>query len=267
MKLNEVKSFQRIPVIYGIKNEETSKWYIGSCIDMKDRFQRHRYYLRHNMHHSEKLQRSYNMHGEDAFEVFILHFLTPDEDRFKVEEQYIEKYDSVNNGYNMLQKCIYVDNFELSDEAKKNFLAYISTVEKSVMAINRFTGEIEGTFESVTKAAEHYKTSSSNISRVCLGTLNYIKDRVFVYTKDFDATKDYRVEHHCKGKPKPESQREKMRHNSRCCSISKCDLNGNVLTTYYSISDAARHADVGVDWLRHKIKYHKEVNGFIYVRN
>ena len=164
MKLYDLKSFQRIPVIYGIENTETSKWYIGSCLDMKDRFQRHRYYLRHNMHHSEKLQRSYNMHGEKAFEVHTLHILTADEDRFVLEQKYIEKYNSVSNGYNMLEKCIYVDNFKLSEVAKSNFLKYIETLEKRVIAIDRFTGKIENAFNSITKAAEYYHTSTSNIS-------------------------------------------------------------------------------------------------------
>lgn len=267
MKLCETKSFQRIPVIYGIENKQTSKWYIGSCIDMKDRFQRHRYYLRHNMHHSEKLQRAYNMYGEDVFEVSVLHFLAENEDRFALEQQYIEKYDSVNNGYNMYEKCIYVDNFELSESAKNNFLAYIKKLEKSVIAINRFTGEIENTFESITKAAEYYHTSSSNISRVCKGLANYIKDRVFVYTKDFDETRDYKTEHHCKGKEKSESQKEKMRHSKKCCSIYKYDTNGDVINRYYSISEAARQEGISKDKLRHIINYQKELNGFKYVRN
>lgn len=264
MKLSETKSFQRIPVIYGIQNSVTKKWYIGSCLDMKDRFQRHRYYLRHNMHHSEKLQRSYNMYGEDSFDVSILHFLTDGEDRFKIEQEFIEKYNSVKGGYNMLEKCIYVENFTLSEEAKSNFMKYIETLEKSVISINRKTGEIDGTFKSVTEAAKYYHTSSSNISRVCKGSLNYIKDHVFLYTSDFDETKDYRVEHHCSGKPKPVQQREKMRHNRKCSPIYKYDMDGKLITQYYSISDAARQNGFSVDWIRQRINRKKEVEGYIY---
>lgn len=266
MKLYDLKSFQRIPVIYGIENTETSKWYIGSCLDMKDRFQRHRYYLRHNMHHSEKLQRSYNMHGEKAFEVHILHILTADEDRFVLEQKYIEKYNSVSNGYNMLEKCIYVDNFKLSEVAKSNFLKYIETLEKRVIAIDRFTGKIENAFNSITKAAEYYHTSTSNISQVCKGLSQYCKDKVFVYEDDFDETKDYKVQHHCKGKEKTESQKEKMRHNKRCCTICKISANGDTVNQYYSIANAAMREGVSRDRMRYIINSNKELNGFTYVR-
>ena len=151
MKLNETKSFLRIPVIYGIQNTKSCKWYIGSCIDMKDRFQRHRYYLRHNSHHSPKLQRAYNLYGEDSFEVHILHFLQENEDRFILEEQYIKDYDSVANGYNILDKCKHVDGFTFSMKAKEHFLEYIKTLEKSVIAIDRFSGNIDKTLVGFVK--------------------------------------------------------------------------------------------------------------------
>lgn len=268
MKIGESKSFLRIPVIYGIQNTKNSKWYIGSCLDMKDRFERHRYYLRHNMHHSSKLQRAYNLYGEDTFEVQVLHFLSDLElkDRFTLEQQYIEEYNSVKDGYNMLEKCIYVDNFSLSETAKEHFLAYIKTLEKSVIAINRVTGQIDNTFESITKAAEYYHTSTSNISRVCRGSLNYIKDHVFVYTKDFDNTKDYRVENYWKGRPKSDTQKEKMRHSRHCCAVYQYTQNGELVHTYYSIQDAARYNDINGDALRYRINKHQLVNGYIFSR-
>lgn len=266
MKIGDSRSFLRIPVIYGILNTKNLKWYIGSCLDMKDRFERHRYYLRHNMHHSDKLQRAYNLYGEDTFEVQVLYFLSNQElkDRFTLEQQYIEKYNSVKEGYNMLEKCVYVDNFSLSETAREHFLAYIKTLEMSVIAINRSTGQIDNTFESITKAAEYYHTSTSNISRVCKGTLKYIKDHVFVYTKDFDSTKDYKVENYWKGRPKSDAQKEKMRHNRRCCTIYQYTQDGELVHTYYSINEAAICNNMSSDALRHKINKHQTVNGFIF---
>lgn len=266
MKIGDTKSFERIPVIYGIHNTVSDKWYIGSCLDMKDRFERHRYHLRHNNHHSTKLQRSYNIYGEDAFEIHILYNISEGEDRFELEQQYIEKYDCVNNGYNMLDRCIYVDNFKLSDTAKANFLAYIKTLEKSVIAIDRFTGNIDNTFDSIAEAANYYKTSTSNISRVCKGFYRYIKDHVFVYSEDFDVTKDYKVEHWAKGKQKPESQKEKMKHSKRCCPIYKYTIEGQLIDTYYSIKEAARQHNIQEATLRYRIKKGIETCGFIFTR-
>ena len=260
MKIGDTKSFERIPVVYGIYNTINFKWYIGSCIDFKDRFERHRYHLRHNQHHSSKLQRAYNIYGEDVFDVIILHYITDEEDRFALEQSYIESYNSVENGYNMLEKCIYVDNFSLSEEAKNNFITYIKTLKKSVVAINRFTGEIDKTFNSIREAADYYHTSTSNISRTCKGIFRHMKDRVFVYSEDFDVTKDYRVlKDSLKGIPKSFEQILKMRHSKRCKPIYKYDTQGNFICEYFSISEAARQNNVNKDYLRSIINRGKEI--------
>lgn len=266
MKFSDIKSFSRIPVIYGIKNIKNSCWYIGSCIDMKSRFQKHKYYLYNNIHHSKKLQRAFNKYGENAFEIYILHNIDSIKDRFILEENYIKQYDSVHNGYNMLEKCIYVNNFTLSEKALDKFKAYIKTLEKSIIAINRFTGEIDNTFDSITSAAKYYNTSTSNISRVCKGSLNYIKDHVFVYIKDFDETKNYKVEHHCKNKKKTAEQILKMRHNKKCCKICKTDLEGNIIEQYFSISEAARQNNITTDKMRYIVNKNLILQNCLYCK-
>lgn len=263
MQLGETQKFQRVSVIYGILNTVTKKWYIGSCIDMKDRFERHRYYLRHNNHHSWKLQRSYNKYGEKVFDVRILQFLKDEDNRFELEESYIKKYNSYLDGYNMTDKCYNVNFEKLSESAKKHFDAYIKTLEKAVYGINRFTGKIDTYFESITKAAEFYNTSTSNVSRVCKGSLNYIKNTVFVYIKDFDATKDYRVEHHAKGIKFTEEHKRKMSLSSKHCNtVYKYDLNNNLIETYNSRAYAERQDNFKKEFLRKHLN--QNINGFIY---
>ena len=72
MKLSAWRKCEQIPVIYGIYNLATDKWYVGSCHNLKDRLHRHYYYLSHNNHHSTKLQRAWNKYGEDVFGAIIL---------------------------------------------------------------------------------------------------------------------------------------------------------------------------------------------------
>lgn len=254
MKFSEIKSFLRIPVIYGIHNTITNKWYIGSCLDMKDRFQRHRYYLKNNNHHSQKLQKSYNLYGEDAFEVQVLRFLNEDDDRFTIEENYIKEYNSVLNGYNILDKCKNVNSFYLSEKSKNNFMKHINSLKKEVICINRFSGKIEKEFSSITEASKYYKTSTSNISRVCLGYLNYIKDTVFVYKEDFDESLNYKKEHHYKGIKFSDSHRRKMGlNNPKSKIVYKYDLNYNLIETYYSRSEAERQNGFKKEFLRRRM--------------
>lgn len=54
--------------IYFITNKITGKMYIGETIDLVERKNKHLYYLRKGIHHSDKLQRSFNKYGEDNFE-------------------------------------------------------------------------------------------------------------------------------------------------------------------------------------------------------
>lgn len=263
MKISDTKSFLRIPVIYGIHNTITDKWYIGSCLDMKDRFQRHRYYLRHNSHHSDKLQRSYNLYGEDVFDVQILKFLSIEDDRFAIEGEYIKLYDSVNNGYNILETCKEVNHFNLSEEAKNNLQQHINSLKKEVLCIDRFTGNIVNEFSSISEAASYYKTSSSNISRNCRGIFRYIKDIVFIYKEDFDETKDYRAEHHAKGSKFTEEHKQKMRENhAKSKVVYKYDLEYNLIERYNSRAEAERQNGFRKEFLRRRMD--TVINGNIF---
>ncbi len=58
--------------IYKIINLKTGKFYLGSSVNIEKRFTQHVCDLRANRHHSVYLQRSYNKHGEDCFELRIV---------------------------------------------------------------------------------------------------------------------------------------------------------------------------------------------------
>lgn len=63
---------ERIPVIYAIWNDITNDFYVGSAKDYRHRILTHLRELKANKHHSKYLQNSWNKHGNDSFEVFIL---------------------------------------------------------------------------------------------------------------------------------------------------------------------------------------------------
>lgn len=63
--------------IYRIVNTVNGKFYIGSTVNLHKRLQRHRYDLRRNAHHNQKLQNSWNKHTEDAFSFEIIEFVLP----------------------------------------------------------------------------------------------------------------------------------------------------------------------------------------------
>jgi len=86
--------------VYGILNQATGKWYIGSSIALTKRWSTHLWALRSGRHHSLKLQRSFDKHGEAAFEFHVL-VECAKEEIDSLENEFIAKYNAVAGGYNV----------------------------------------------------------------------------------------------------------------------------------------------------------------------
>ena len=87
--------------IYSITNKLNNKRYIGQSIDIETRIKRHFRELRRGVHHCHHLQRAFDKYGEDNFETEILLICNENDDLNEKEKEYIEKYDSYRNGYNL----------------------------------------------------------------------------------------------------------------------------------------------------------------------
>lgn len=261
MQFKDYKNFITESVIYGIYNTITKKWYIGSCENFKLRMRRHYYYLRKNIHHSQKLQRSWNKYNEDVFEINILFYnkTLSIKELLNLEEEYIRKYDSFNNGYNMTDVCTNYKKFNLTQEQIDKA---ITSRKKEVIAINKNTNDVIGEYNSVSEAAKAFNEQSTNISKCCKHGLNYVKNTVFVYKNEYDSNKDYRIEGHGKGVKKSKNHILKMQHNQKCRVLYKYDLNYNLIATYFSRAEAERQNGFKKEWLRRKLNCN--INGFIY---
>jgi len=97
--LLEHKSMTRLPTmediemksgIYQIKNLTNNKIYIGSSVDIRARWAGHRSDLKNKKHHSKHLQRSWELHGSDAFEFTILEVVKDSELLLEREQHYLD---------------------------------------------------------------------------------------------------------------------------------------------------------------------------------
>ena len=103
----EGKETLEIQGIYKIENKNTGKVYIGKSKDIYKRWKEHRAMLEKGIHHSVKLQRSYNKTKDKTiFEYSILEEVQDESKLTEREDHYINKYDSLFNGYN----CVSADN-------------------------------------------------------------------------------------------------------------------------------------------------------------
>ena len=88
--------------IYQIENLVTQESYIGQTIDIKRRKRTHFNELRNNTHKNPKLENSINKYGEQEFHFRFWEFDTTPEELNKLECEYIEKFNSLKNGFNLV---------------------------------------------------------------------------------------------------------------------------------------------------------------------
>lgn len=88
--------------IYCIENTYNNKKYIGQSVNIYDRWYKHRNALRQGNHDNDFLQKSWNKHGEDCFNFYILEECNKDSLDEK-EKYYINLYKTLdkNYGYNL----------------------------------------------------------------------------------------------------------------------------------------------------------------------
>lgn len=88
--------------IYAITNKVNGKKYIGSAVNIKKRWIKHRVELRSSTHHSAKLQNSWRKHGEAVFEFSVLEYVDDKIELLSREQFWLDLFDPCATGYNMI---------------------------------------------------------------------------------------------------------------------------------------------------------------------
>lgn len=123
MKCNHSPSELKLAGIYRILNTVTDKCYIGSSINFGRRFKEHVKKLTKGNHSSIKLQRSVFKYGIENFIFEIVEIVSDLSTLIAVEQNYLDKYNAVEFGYNVsgLAHTIEINDLVRSrmSEAKK----------------------------------------------------------------------------------------------------------------------------------------------------
>lgn len=104
-----------------IKNDKNNKIYIGSSVNIEERWKTHRKQLKKGNHHSTHLQRSWNKYGEDNFTFSVIEYIEDINALLEKEQYWLDKYKSYeyNVGYNECRVAGSRLGCKFSDETKK----------------------------------------------------------------------------------------------------------------------------------------------------
>lgn len=86
--------------IYCIENIKNHKKYIGQSKNIRRRFWVHTHTLNKNEHCNKHLQKAWNLYGSESFKFYVIEECLKEELDDK-EKYYIEKYNTLKNGYNL----------------------------------------------------------------------------------------------------------------------------------------------------------------------
>lgn len=155
LKKNENKcGIYCIEVISG--NPKKIGWkYIGQSIDCSFRWSSHLSLLKRRKHFNKKLQRYYNKYGPISFVFSILEMCQSDELN-DLEIKYIQKFNSINNGLNVLE------GGQIKNAALKRTCTLKNIVTKETVTCN-----------SLAEFARIYDISANTISNLLNGKRNY----------------------------------------------------------------------------------------------
>lgn len=138
--------------IYAIKNRINNKMYVGKSVNIKKRKSYHFWLLRTNNHFNPKLQSAFNKYGEENFEFVILEKCNKDELDDK-EIKYINRYNTINDGYNICEGGEGSLGRTLSEETKQK-ISNANTGRKQDEVAKKRKSEI---MKELWKTAEYRK--------------------------------------------------------------------------------------------------------------
>lgn len=171
----------KISGIYKIENILTGDIYIGSAVDIKSRWRRHKIDLKKDKHHSIILQRAYNKYGFENFNFEILEECCK-ELLLSTEQKYLDdkspKYNICSYAYNTLGRK---DSEETKAKKRKyaldnNIKPPKETYEKIRKRVIMFKdGEEIKRFESLSEACRFLNKKTNHASSITRSIKRNIK--------------------------------------------------------------------------------------------
>jgi group I intron endonuclease len=142
--------------IYQITNIETGKFYVGSSMNLRKRWNGHVSQLQRGKHPNVHLQRAWDIDGAEAFEFTVLEYVEDIANLLPLEQHWMDRLDAALHGYNFCTRAGSRLGTKQSEEAKRK----ISEGGKGLKRSDETRKRMSESFKSRTLSLEHRKKLS-----------------------------------------------------------------------------------------------------------
>jgi len=130
--------------IYQIRNLVNGKIYVGSATVVEKRLAAHKRMLVRGKHHSVKLQRSWDKHGESVFDFRVVEGVADEQMLLQREQVWLDITNAAIDGYNISKTAGSLLGFKHSQETKKRMSDAKKGVKKSPEHVAKYAEAMRG---------------------------------------------------------------------------------------------------------------------------
>lgn len=230
--------------IYKIESLTNRKLYIGSAINIKERWRSHKKLLKKDKHYNKHLQNAWNKYGEDNFSFEIIECVEYKNILIEREQYWLDYYNSYDRkiGYNISPTAGSPLGVKHTQELKEK-RREISKTKKSILQID-LNGNIITHWKSLKEISKKTEISYSQIADILKNRRGHLcHGFIWIYEKDyseFDLNKYINNKH----------QKKK---------VCQFDYDGNLIKIWDSPSDICKNTQgYVISSLCNVLNYYKE---------
>jgi group I intron endonuclease len=224
--------------IYKITNIITNKCYIGETMQNPDRrFKNHMANIRRGGG-CPALRDAVKKHGEENFKFEVL-LTCPNEDRFRIEKEYIQNYNSmVPNGYNICDGGQGSSGFRHTEETKAKISKIVKKAFEDPKRLEQFHESAK-----VFWGKEENRKAQSNRLKASENVKNGIKNRVRnkdpgFYEESKKKVSESLKKYYSENKNGISDATKKKIADAHCKSIIQYDKEGKIIKKFNSMKEA-----------------------------
>lgn len=115
-----VSNYKKVHGIYRITNKLNDKFYVGSAVNLYERWHKHKSQLLKNKHDNGYLQKSFNKHGLENFNFEVIEIVDSRENLINREQYWIDILDATNKkiAYNLAPNAGSMLGFKHTEKTK-----------------------------------------------------------------------------------------------------------------------------------------------------